>query len=439
MASCVETLLRLVRQEAQVAVGCTEPAMVALAAAAARALAGEPPVRIEVSASPGVLKNARAVGLPGTRRKGIDMAAALGAVGGDAGLGLRVLEPVTPEDAAAAAALVESGCVRVRREAEAGGLMARVEVVTAGHRAAVTISESHTNFVRTTLDGRDVAPFPEGGRPSDKPGGDRSSLAELTRFRFADLYEAVMMAGLDDIVYLVEGAESNYDLARAALQGECLEAAPDYTRSLKKAAGGQVLGPDLVSQVRLLTAAAVSARMGGTPWPVLTSGGSGNQGILVGLPVLLVARHVAAEAGGAAGGPERLTRALLLAHAVNLYLKAFCGELSAVCGTVTGGAGVAAATCWLLGGDRAQGERAIQMVASGLYATICDGAKGSCALKIAEGAANGVIAGQLARDGGFVEPGEGLVGKDIDETVRLLGRLTREVINGADRLMTPAD
>jgi len=473
---CLETLLAVVRREAQIAVGCTEPAMVALAAAKARDLADEPPLGIEVTVSIGVLKNAQAVGLPQTRRKGLDMAAALGAFGGRPESGLRILETLTPEEIAAAEAFVDAGKVRVACDAAAAGLLARVEVGTASHRAAVTIAGSHTNVTAATLDGRDIgrdalsdlgrgrgesvaaAREAATGEPGagDLPAGpaasDRVPLEALTDFDFATLYAAVMSADVSEVMYLVEGAEQNYELARAALGGRCREAAPDYTRSLRQAVGGLLLGGDLVSELRLWTAAAVSARMGGTPWPVLTSGGSGNQGILVSLPVLLVARRTAGGRGAAAGGAgadssagtesaadrerERLARALLLAHAVNLYLKAFCGELSAVCGTVTGGAGVAAATCWLLGGDQDQVERAVQMVIGSLYAAVCDGAKGSCALKIGEGATSGVIAGQVARNGGFIEPGEGLVGRNIDETVRLLGRLTREVINNADRLMT---
>lgn len=174
-------------------------------------------------------------------------------------------------------------------------------------------------------------------------------------------------------------------------------------------------------QARLWCAAAVAARMGGTPWPVHTSAGSGNQGLLVSIPVLL-----------AGAEPDELGQALLLAHAVNLYLKAFTGEVSALCGNATGGAGVAAALSWLGGVDLPAVGRSVQLAVGWLYGTTCDGAKASCALRIGFGAASGVLAARMAHSGSGLPGGEGLVGRTVEETARLIGRLTREVLGGTD-------
>jgi len=149
-------VLALIRREAEEALGCTEPGMIALAAARARRLAGGRPTRITVWASGPVLKNARAVGLPGTEAKGVATAAALGAVAGDPGRGLRVLDTVTATHVAEALDLVEQGSVAVKLEPDRQGVFTRVEVVAGGHRAEVTIAGSHTNIVLEALDGKPV-------------------------------------------------------------------------------------------------------------------------------------------------------------------------------------------------------------------------------------------------------------------------------------------
>lgn len=434
--------------------GCTEPAMVALAAARARALAGGLPVSIEVTVSVGVFKNAQAVGLPGSRLKGLDAAAALGAVAGRPDLGLEVLREVGPPDEKAALALLSGGKVTVTADPDRPGVFVQVVLRTAHHSAEVVIEGSHTNVTRQALDGAEVppqAPRSEGAAGAGgAPAAEHVPVQRLGDFLFREVYRAAVSCPLEDALYLIEGAERNLALAAKALAGGCREAAPDLTQALRRAAGG---GPstgrcDAAATARLWCAAAVSARMGGTQWPILTSGGSGNQGILVSVPVLLAARE--REMAGtpepataqATSGPtdadedrSSLARALVLAHAVNLYFKAFTGEVSALCGSVTGAAGVAAAVCHLAGGSLEEVESAVQLAAGGLFAMVCDGAKGSCALKIGEGAAVGVTAGRLARLGGFIPVGEGIVGRTVEETARTLGLLTREVLNPADRFM----
>ncbi len=428
--------------------------MVALAAARARALAGGSPVSIEVTVSLGVFKNARAVGLPGSRLKGLDAAAALGAVAGRPDLGLEVLREVRPPDEKDALALLSSGRVTVTADPDRPGVFARVILRTSRHAAEVIIEGSHANVTRLALDGAEAPPQAPGSEGAPAAGGaltaEHVPLQRLADLPFREVYQAAVSARPEDTLYLVEGAERNLELAAKALAGGCREAAPDLTQALRRAAGGSpsTRPCDAAATARLWCAAAVSARMGGTQWPILTSGGSGNQGILVSIPVLLAAREretagtpepapAQATSGPADEGTDRsaLARALVLAHAVNLYFKAFTGGVSALCGSVTGAAGVAAAVCHLAGGSPEEVESAVQLAAGGLFAMVCDGAKGSCALKIGEGAAVGVNAGRLARLGGSIPVGEGIVGRTVEETARTLGLLTREVLNPADRFM----
>jgi len=463
-----ELLLELVRREAQEAVGCTEPATVALAAARAARLAGGRPEAISLCVSPGVMKNGRAVGLPGTERRGLDMAAALGAFAGDPSLDLQILDRISPRGVRSAEALVDAGRVAVDVDLTRTGLAVKAEVRTAERRAEVLIAGGHTDVVSMVLDGRpvDTGDYPRAGEGAPPPSRSRVSLERLTSLSFGELQGAVMTADLGTLCYLVAGAVRNVELAEKAFRGECRQAAAEFVRAMSGPAGDpssdragdfaggedEPPGPlDLAARARLWSAAAVSARMGGTSWPVLTSGGSGNQGILVSVPVVLAAREITGRLdppGDRAtapegrpgrphglGNPPDLARPLLLAHAVNLYLKAFTGEISALCGSVTGGAGVAAAVCWLHGGEAPQIEQAVQLVAAALFGAVCDGAKGSCAVKMGEGAAVGVTMGRLAARGACVEPREGLGGATVEETARLLGRFTREILAPADEFM----
>jgi len=317
--------------------------------------------------------------------------------------------------------------VTVRLEPGRPGFYVRVEVQTVGQtgtrRAEVTIAGSHTDVVREALDGEPVGPP---GAPEARAGGPAAAPCAVER--------AGSPAASGKAAPPLE-ALCAFGFAERTLAGGGRQAAPELVAALRNLAGPAARPdevPDLAARARLLTAAAVSARMGGTAWPVLTSGGSGNQGILVSVPVLLASRSLGRD-------ETCLARALTLAHAVNLYLKAFAGEVSALCGSLTAGAGVAAAVAWLesLGSGREAESvrRAVQMVAGALFGAVCDGAKGSCALKIGESAATAVVAGRIAARGGGLPCAEGLVGRTVEETAHTVGRLTREILSLADAVL----
>jgi len=241
----------LIRREAQEALGCTEPGMIALAAARARRLAGGQPIRITVWASGPVLKNAQAVGLPGTEARGVAVAAALGAVAGDPGRGLRVLDTLTATHVAEALDLVERGSVAVKLEPDRQGVFTRVELVAGEHRAEVAITGSHTNIVLETLDGkpvterRDSARRPVSGT-SDPPAAAGAGAARveaglsalpletLRAVPFADAFQAVMQTEPAEFSYLVEGALGNLELAERTLRGEGRQAASHLVEALRR-------------------------------------------------------------------------------------------------------------------------------------------------------------------------------------------------------------
>ncbi len=425
-----EMLLGLVMEHAQLATVCTEPAMIALAAAKARDLLGTMPDRIEVSLSPGVLKNALSAGLPCGDRKGPDVAAALGsAIGetGAAGKELQVLADVSPEAMEIAYDLVDSGQVSVSFEYGQTGVYAGVTAYSGEHSAQVVISGSHTNVTALVLDGEVVYEEP--------PSSQGSSLEQLRNVSFEKLYSTCMDTSIDKIDFLFEGAESDLRLAlksderqvcRHSLHIE--DEIDDESRLASKTPCSDLSTDDLMSRVHERVLGAISVRMGGTPWPVLTSGGSGNQGIMLAVPVLSAAESLNV-------GRDDAVRALYLGHAVNLYVKSYMGSISCVCGAVSAGAGVAAAISWLLSRDIRKVEQAINIVLSALYGMICDGAKASCALKGSVGAIQGLNAAFMVHRGLSLPEGEGIIGSSIEETLDTVCYLSEKLFSYGDRLI----
>ncbi len=422
-------ILDLVRRGAEEASVCTEPAMIAFAAAKAREILGEPPTRIEASLSPGVMKNCLAVGLPGTDRRGPKVAAALGAALGTPEMGLRALRSVGPDTVREAHRLLDAGVVGADCDARRVGVYCLVRMAGAEHTAEVTIDGGHSRITCIKADGKAVV-YTE-GQSVEGTSRDDQSPAAVKRLSYERLFEVAISADEGEIQYLREGALSAVKLAQESLRGDGVFL--DFPRALSSVLesdddkAGHKAGCGLTDRARLGVAAAVSARMAGVVWPVLTSCGSGNQGISVSIPVLLAAGSVEA-------GPSREVRALLLAHATNLYIKAFMGTVSAVCGAISAGAGVAASVCWLMGGDEGQVEGAVQAVIGNLYGMVCDGAKGSCAMKCAAAVTEGILAAQVASKGVYPQGEAGIVGRSLKDTVTAMGSLS-QVLNGVDPLI----
>ncbi len=419
-----QILLRLVTAHAQLATICTEPATVALVASKARGLLGTMPDKIEVSMSPGVLKNALSAGLPCGDRKGPAVAAALGSVIGDNGRGLQVLADVTSEEVEIAYDFVDAGKVQVSCEDDVTGVYACATAYSGGHTAQVVISGSHTNVTDMSLDGKSVLE-----KTQSEQG---ASLQQLRNMSFEDMYSTCMNTNTDKLGFLLDGAESDVELAfKCWGNHDCrhsLHGVEDGAQLLPGVPSSAVASDDLLSRVHQRVLSAISARMGGTPWPVLTSGGSGNQGIMLAVPVLAAAKSLQVTS-------EEATRALYLGHAVNLYVKSYMGSISCVCGAVSAGAGVAAAISWLLSRDVCQIKKAINIALSALYGMICDGAKASCALKGSLGAIQGLNAAFMVYRGLSIPEGEGIIGFTIEETLETVGYLGEKLFAYGDRLI----
>ncbi len=412
----------MLKQQSQYATVCTEPAMIALAVHEAKKLLGRSPHTVQVITSPGVFKNALSAGLPCGNRKGPVTAAALGAILDSPNTGLEILDTITEAELQSAYAMADEGRVSVSCHEDRAGIYVHCTASADRHEAEIVISGSHTNISRAMLDGKLVDPRKEGS------SGPYPSVSELRNMSFAGLLESVLAIDPEHGRFLLEGAQSIWELSERAAKDSTLR----HALSGVSAAVESGIWDDLIFQAYRRTIAAISARMGGTPWPVLTSGGSGNQGIMVGLPVFMVANALQAP-------DEKKIRALMIGHSMNLYIKSYMGEISCVCGAVSAGAGVAAAVAWLLETSREQAreqtEEAVNMVLSSLYGMMCDGAKGSCALKGGLAAVQGIISAKMAVRGLKVHTQEGILGSSLEATLKTLQVLGTLVFGHGDAIL----
>jgi len=401
-------------QGVQPSLGCTEPAAIALAAALARGAAGGEVKKVTVLCDVNVFKNALHVNIPGLEEvKGASIAAGLGALAGDSQLRLEILSKVAPEDVVAARELVNRGLINVSTgERERPGLYIEALVETDQGSGRAIIENTHTNVTAVEANGQ-PRPLPNWARAGGK-GGSQGSEAILKEMTLEEIVELADNMTAEEMTYLLKGVRMNEAAGR---EGLAKKAGLGIGASLAELVKEGLLADDLASQAEVLAAAAVDARMSGLMAPVMTSGYSGNQGLVATIPVAIVARGLEAR-------EEELAKAVATSHLITAYIKTYIGNLSALCGAyVAGGIGAAAGIVRLLGGGTAEIERVINIMMGNLAGVICDGAKLGCALKVGTGAGVAVKSAMLAMRGVQIPEGEGIVGGTAESTVRNLGLL----------------
>jgi len=390
--------------------------MVAFMAAKAASTLPDGFESIEVHLSGGILKNALSAGLPHTTERGPAVAAAAGAIARHPERGLTILGDLNPSDVQDAVRLVKAGRVTVKWDTQHNSVYGKCIIKGSGHTAEVVVAGSHTGVVEHRLDGNSLAVATGSGMV---PG-----LSAIRNWTFDRLIEAAMSLEPKELEWLLKGAESCAVLAEASSPGAlgCSTVTP--TEAMAALSCCDTPMTDAAGR----TFQAIQARMSGTPWPVLTSGGSGNQGIMISVPTLSIAHDL-----GLAG--DRILRALAIAHGVNMLVKAYTGEVSASCGGISAGAGLAAAVCWMLGGSKSQIAEAVTEVLASLAGMVCDGAKATCALKGSSAVMTGLMAGAGASRSQQDLKDQGVVGQSIDETLGRLETLSRRVFAHSDAVL----
>ena len=407
--ACVSAL----RNHLKPAMGCTEPIAIAYAAAVARRALGREPERVRVEVSGNIIKNAMAVTVPNTSgRKGIDAACAAGIVAGDPDRELEVLAGVTPAQLEALDAFLARRCIEIGIKPDARLFDILVTEEAAGHRAAARIVDRHTNVVYVDMDGVHSVNKPVG----EETAGDSAERA-LT---IEAVYDFADTCDLEDVRPLIRRQVAcNMAIAEEGLTGKWGAA---VGRVLLDAYGDE----DVRIRARAWAAAGSDARMSGCEMPVVINAGSGNQGITVSVPVVVYARAMGAD-------EDRLYRALVLSNLVAIHEKSSIGCLSAYCGAISAGCAAGAGIAYLRGGDLWMVSHTIVNSLAVLSGTICDGAKPSCAAKIACAVDAAITGYEMALRGKQFVGGEGIVKKGIENTISSVGRLAHDGMRQTDR------
>lgn len=412
-----EQLLGLIRDQIRPAVGCTEPAAAAYAAAlAVRALAC-PVETLTVTVSANILKNAMGVGIPGTDMVGLPIAVALGALSGDADAALSVLHRVADQDVARARAMVDAHRVQVVLGEETPKLYIDVLAQGEGHSGRAVIEGTHTHVSLIERDGQREAQADALQENQAGPALEALSLQEIDAF--------IREVSPEALGFLQECIDMNTAIAKEGLRHP-YGIAVGKTLQEKLTAQSSVLEEEWATAI---TCAASDARMGGCMLPVMSCCGSGNQGLTATLPIITVCRMRHVE-------QAVLYKALAYSLLVTIHVKRHLGRLSALCACSVGASiGTACALTYLEGGDSLRVSRCIDNVVADVAGVICDGAKAGCSLKIATGIASAFRASMLAMKDHSATRIDGIVGADAEASVDNLANLCNTGMLATDRVI----
>ncbi len=412
--------LKILEEELIPAMGCTEPIAVAYCAAVARETLGFLPEKVEIFASGNIIKNVKSVVVPNTDgMRGIAAAAAAGIVAGDPAKELQVISSVTAEQKAVVHSFLENTPITI--DTTDSGLVFDLVVVLSGkgHTSKVRIANYHTNVVLIEKDGT-VLQEQEVREETDGELTDRTFMKAETILDFADTVD------LTDVMPLIQRqVEYNMAIAEEGIRenyganiGSVLLTSYQDVASLENE-------NSILLKCRAYAAAGSDARMSGCELPVIINSGSGNQGITASVPVVIYARETGAS-------EERMIRALVLSNLLAIYQKTPIGRLSAYCGVINAGTAAVCGIAYLKGGGFKEIAHTLVNSLAISSGVICDGAKASCAGKIALALDNAILGLKMYENGQQFYGGDGIVKKGVDNMVSGVGRLGREGMRGTD-------
>ncbi len=396
--------LNILHEELLPAMGCTEPISLAYAAALARKTLGALPSSVTITVSGNILKNVKSVVVPSSGGlRGVSAAAAAGIVAGDSDKKLQVLSSVTKSQEKLIADFLKNTPFTVNQSSSGCIFDITVEVFRDDESASVRIEGHHTNVVSIIKNGEVLLESKTGVAVSKLT--DRACLSVKNIVEFASIVD---VADIDEVIS--RQIEYNTAIAEEGLRG-------DYGAKV-----GKILlasfGNDLHTRAKAFAAAGSDARMNGCSLPVVIVSGSGNQGMTASLPVIVYAKELGAS-------KELLYRALVLSDLITIHLKTGIGRLSAYCGAVSAGAGAGAGICYLYGGRMDEIAHTVVNALAIDSGLICDGAKSSCAAKIASAVEAGLLGFEMYRNGSQFYGGDGILERGVENTIDNVGSLAR--------------
>lgn len=407
-----ESYIKILEEELLPAMGCTEPVSVAYAAALSRDTLGAIPQKVDISVSGNILKNVKSVVVPNTGgMRGITSAAAAGIVAGDAKKKLEVISSVTPSDKARISEYINSAQFSVGQSHSGCVFDITVKVYNGSDSACVRIVGHHTNVVHIEKNGEAILDVCCDNEEA-VCCADRNLLTVAKIIEFAD---GVKISDVENIikrqiVYNTAIAEEGFKNNYGANVGKVLLSA---------------FGDSVHNRAKATAAAGSDARMNGCSLPVVIVSGSGNQGMTASLPVVVYARHLDKS-------EEELIRALVVSNLVTVHLKTGIGRLSAYCGAVSAGCGAGAGICYLYGGKFEEISQTIVNAVAINSGVICDGAKSSCAAKIASAVEAGLLGFEMTKNGNKFCGGDGILDDCVESTIENIGDIARNGMRETD-------
>ena len=418
-ATTYQDYVNILHEELVPAMGCTEPIAIAYAAAVARQTLGRPAQRMEVEASGNIIKNVKSVVVPNTGGlRGIPAAAAAGMAAGDPALELEVLSSIGEGEQAAIRQYLADTPIAVKLADSPFIFDIAIRAWAGEDSALVRIVNYHTNIVRVERNGQVL-------KEVEAQAAAEEGLTDKSVLTVEGILEFAREAALADVEEAV-GRQVRYNtaIAQEGLRG-------DYGANI-----GKVLlatyGDDVKIRAKAMAAAGSDARMNGCGLPVVIVSGSGNQGLTASLPVVEYAKELGADW-------ETTLRAVLVSDLITIHLKAEIGRLSAYCGAVSAGCGSGAGIAWLYGREK-EPQALLKDVSHTIVnalavdsGIVCDGAKASCAAKIASAVDAGLLGFYMYQNGQQFRGGDGIISKGVEETIRNIGLLATQGMRETDR------
>lgn len=406
--------INVLKEELIPAMGCTEPIAIAYAGAIAREHLGCLPERVEIEVSGNIIKNVKSVIVPNTGGlRGIEVAAAAGIVAGDAAKELKVISEVSTEAVAVIHKFLESTPITVNFSDSKKIFDIMITVYGNGHSAYVRICEFHTNIVEIREDDKYVL-------QKDIAVEDSLGFTDRGFMNVQEIIEFADTARIEDVKDILDlQIECNVNISEEGLAG-------DYGANIGKVLLKTYGTDDVKIRAKAKAAAGSDARMNGCEMPVVINSGSGNQGITASIPVIEYAKELGVS-------DEKRYRALLVSNLITIHLKSGIGRLSAYCGAVSAGCASGAGIAYLYGGGVDEVSHTIVNSLAITSGIICDGAKASCAAKIATAIDAGILGYHMYKEGQQFYGGDGIVSKGVENTIKNVGQLAKEGMATTDQ------
>ena len=407
----IQQYTEVLHEELVLSLGCTEPASIAYAAALARATLGFMPESIHVACSGNIIKNVKTVIVPNSgNQKGVEAAAILGTLSGNHEKKLEVLEDITEEDINTSRELYKANFCTVELLKDVPDLHIIITAKGGGHVVLVELAKGHTNVTRLEKD--NIPLQTQAQEIVEESYQDRSFMTVKGILEFAEVCSIETVKEILD-----RQIDCNTHIAEEGFNGTY---GANVGRNLILSRGN-----DFRTRAKASAAAGSDARMSGCKLPVVINSGSGNQGMTVSLPVIEYAKELHVS-------QDKLYRALIISNLIAIHQKTRIGKLSAYCGAVSAACGSGAAITWLCDGDYKQISDTITNTLANVSGIVCDGAKPSCAAKIASSVDAAILGHDLAMQSKSFHCGDGIVKSDVETTIDSIGRLARVGMRSTD-------